>query len=148
MENPIKLLTATTFALGLALAGPALAQNTSAPKAGMTTGAVNAQAGQANFGAVISTLNNAKAEVREIKALNNLTASDVRVVSIDDTLKANNVEALNNALSKNEAEVKNLRTTIEGNKAIVSALSQNNVEVSDVVAADVSGNSVTIYARN
>ena len=75
-----------------------------------------------SFGTLISAINSASAHNDKLKAMTELTADHVQLVNVEDLLKGQNVEALNNALTKNEADITTLRTTIESNKTITSLL--------------------------
>ena len=133
------------FALGLLLAvlvpGAAFAQVSS----------------QANFGQLISALNNINAQITQLQALNNLTVQDIRLVNVNDTLNGNNVQALNNALNRNNVQIVNLqnvlnnltvRDVLNNNQVIplTDVLNNNNVALDRVVAVDVlSGGGLTVF---
>lgn len=92
-----------------------------------------------NFGSLMSALNSTPAHNDKIKAMTDINAANVQLVNVEDLLKGNNVEALNAALKKNEADVSTLRTTLGANTAINGVLTANSTPLaaSDVVAADV-----------
>ncbi|MEW5857849.1 MAG: hypothetical protein AB1861_10785 [Cyanobacteriota bacterium] len=106
------------------------------------------QTGQATVGNLIAALNNIAVQVNNLQALNDLTVQDVRVVNVEDVLNNNNVNALNNALNRNNVEILNLRDVLNNNEVIKNALNNNNVAVNDVVAIDVlSGGDVVVFAQ-
>lgn len=106
------------------------------------------QARQANFGNLISALNNISAEINELEALKNIAVGDVTVVNVADLLKGNNVEAFNNALNKNNVEVARLTNVLNNNTVLTDVLKNNNVAISRVVAVDVlSGGGVTLFVQ-
>ena len=93
-----------------------------------------------NFGSLISAINAQAAHNEKLKAATTLTAENVQLVNVEDLLKGNNVEALNNALSKADtAASAALRTSIGENATITNALSMNTakLEAKDVVATEV-----------
>ena len=145
------LRTLTLVALLAAMPTVALAQG----GGGGNKQAANKQAiGQANFGNLISALNNIAVEINELKALNNLTIKDVQVVNVSTVLKGNNVQALNNALNRNETQILSLRnvlTNLLNNNTITvlsDAFKNNKVDVGQVVAIDVlSGGDVTLFVQ-
>jgi hypothetical protein len=106
------------------------------------------QVGQATFGNLIAALNNINAQVR---ALENVDVSEVRVVSADNLARGANVEALNNALNRNNVEILNLRNVLNNslndNEVLRNALqnalqnaeilTEPNVFVQRVVAVEV-----------
>lgn len=125
----------------LVLSGPTAAMAYDAPVVPMVQ-----QVGQATFGNLIAALNNIAVEIDELNALNNLTIEDVRVVNVEDLLNGKRVNALNNALNRNNVEILNLRNVLNNNEIIKDAL--NNINVSDVVAIDVlSGGDVIVFIR-
>ena len=92
-----------------------------------------------SFGSLISAINSAAAQNSKIKALTEVSAANVQLVNVEDLLKGQNAEALTNALTKNEADVTALRTTLGANAGITGVLTANSVPLvaADVVATDV-----------
>ena len=93
-----------------------------------------------SFGSLISAINSQSAHNEKLKAATTLTAEHVQLVNVEDLLKGNNVEALNNALSKADtAATSALHTSIGENATITNALSMNTakLEAKDVVATEV-----------
>ena len=134
-----KLRTFSLVAVLVAMPAFALAQG---------GGGNKQQIGQANFGNLISALNNIAVEINELKALNNLTVKNVQVVNVSDVLKGNNVEAFNNALNRNKVQIANLTNVLNNNTVLTDFLKNNNIAVSRVVAIDVlSGGGVTLFVQ-
>ncbi|MBW4488580.1 MAG: hypothetical protein KME12_12395 [Trichocoleus desertorum ATA4-8-CV12] len=103
---------------------------------------------QATAGNLIAALNNIAVEITNLKALNNLTVEHVRVVNVEDVLNGNNVNALNNALNRNNVEILNLQNVLNDNEIIKNVLNNNNVALTDVVAIDVlSGGDVVVFSQ-
>jgi hypothetical protein len=116
------------------------------------------QVGQATFGNLIAALNNINAQVR---ALENVDVREVRVVSADNLARGANVEALNNALNRNNVEILNLRNVLNNslndNEVLRNALqnalqnanilTEPNVFVQRVVAIEVlrTGDVIVFY---
>jgi hypothetical protein len=92
------------------------------------------QVGQATFGNLIAALNNINAQVR---ALENVDINEIRVVSADNLARGANVEALNNALNRNNVQILNLRNVLNNSlndnevlrNALQNALQNANIEV-------------------
>jgi hypothetical protein len=104
------------------------------------------EARQANFGNVVSALNNASAQVQNVNALNNVNVVDA--LDVDDVLTGNNVQALNNALNRNDVDINVLRDAINNNDILVEALEDANIAITDVIAVDVlSGGDVVVFTR-
>ena len=150
------LLTAIATAAVAAIATPSLshAQNP-------TTTSKGDVAMAPGFGSLISAINATSAHNDKIKAMTDLSATNVQLVNVADLLKGNNVEALNNALQKNETDIATLRTTLGANQAVTTVLSSATpaaatppatataapaITANDIVAADVAPDGkVVIY---
>lgn len=129
----------------LVFSGSTMAQAYEAP-----TAPVVQQVGQATFGNLIAALNNIAVEIDELNALNGLTVQDVQLVNVEDLLNGNRVNALNNALNRNNVEILNLHNVLNSNdvdiNVIRDVLNNSNIAVSDVVAIDVlSGGDVVVF---
>ena len=72
----------------------------------------------------------------------------MNVVKVNDLAKGENMTALDQAVTKNEADITSLRTAMTTNTAVNTALTDAKVDVSTVVAADVgSGDGeLTVFA--
>lgn len=103
-------------------------------------------ASNANFGQVISSIQASKTEASEIQALT--TVKNVNVVNVSDLAKGENMTALDQAVTKNEGDITSLRTAMTANTAVNTALTDAKVDVSTVVAADISGDGeLTVFVR-
>lgn len=105
-----------------------------------------------SFGSLISAINASAAQNDKLKALTEINATNVTLVNVEDLLQGNNVEALNAAITKNEADVKGLRTTLGETATLASLktlLSENKptaLTVDDVVATDIAPDGkVTVF---
>ncbi|MCB1452631.1 MAG: hypothetical protein KDJ43_03215, partial [Rhizobiaceae bacterium] len=73
--------------------------------------------------------------------------SNVNVIWIKD-LEGADMDALSQAETNNEAQIQDLRASLESNTAVSAALKAQSVEPADVVAANVAADgSLTVYAR-
>ena len=110
------LLAAFVAAAAIGIASPAIshAQQTQTSKGEVAT--------TPSFGTLISAINSASAHNAKLTAMTDLTAANVQLVNVEDLLKGENVEALNNALTKNEADITTLRATLDANKTISGLL--------------------------
>ena len=103
-------------------------------------------ASNANFGQVISSIQASKTEASEIQALT--AVKNVNVVKVSDLAKGENMTALDQAVTKNEGDITSLRTAMTANTAVNTALTDAKVDVSTVVAADISGDGeLTVFVR-
>ena len=105
-----------------------------------------AASGQANFGQVISSIQSSKKEAAEIQGLT--TVKNVNVVKISELTDDGNKSALDQALTKNDADIQALRTALTSNTSVNTALTQANVQVASVVAADITPDgAITVFVR-
>ena len=99
-----------------------------------------------NFGQMISTIQAAKTAPTQIQGLT--TVKSVNVVKAADLAKGENMKALDEAVTKNEADITSLRTAMTTNAAVKTALTNANVDVSKVVAAEIASDGIlTVYVR-
>ena len=122
------LLTAIAVAAVAATATPSLsqAQNPTTSKGEVALAP--------NFGSLMSAINSASAQNGKIKTLTDVSAANVQLVNVADLLKGNNVEALNNALQKNEADIATLRGTLGANKALSDMITTATVTTTTTTA--------------
>lgn len=109
-------------------------------------GATASTDAKANFGTVMSSIRAGKTNIDAISALT--TVNTVNVVRVSDLAKGENMQALDKAISENQADVTSLQTAIEGNAALKAKLDEESVNSADVVAANVEADgSVTVYVK-
>ena len=100
----------------------------------------------ANFGQVISSIQASKTDASQIQAVT--TVSSVNVVKVNDLAKGENMNALDQAVTKNEGDIATLRTAMTSNTAVNAALATASVDVATVVAANISTDGVlTVFVR-
>ena len=103
-------------------------------------------ASNANFGQVISSIQASKTGATQIQGITEVKT--VNVVKVAEIAKGENMTALDNAVSKNEADITSLRSALTANTTVNTALTNANVDVAAVVAADVGSDGVlTVYTR-
>jgi len=101
---------------------------------------------KANFGTVMSSIKAGKTNVGAITGLT--TVNEVNVVRVSDLAKGNNMQALDKAITDNQADITSLQTAISGNTALKAKLDAESIQASNVVAADVAADgSVTVYVK-
>ena len=99
-----------------------------------------------NFGQMISTIQAAKTAPTQIQSLT--TVKSVNVVKAADLAKGENMKALDEAVTKNQTDITSLRTAMTTNAAVKTALTNANVDVSKVVAAEIASDGIlTVYVR-
>lgn len=99
-----------------------------------------------NFGQMISTIQAAKTTPTQIQGLT--TVKSVNVVKAANLAKGENMKALDEAVTKNESDISSLRTAMTTNAAVKTALTNANVDVTKVVAAEIASDGIlTVYVR-
>ena len=107
-----------------------------------------------SFGSLMSAINSASARTDSIKALHNVSASNVQLVNVEDLLKGNDEAALTSALKKNETAITSLRSALGADSTLSNVIttggsmnastststttpSTTPLTTNDIVAADV-----------
>jgi len=141
------LLAATAVAAIAAIATPSIsrAQDTTAKKTTTSPGEV---AMAPNFGSLISAINSSSKHNDKIKSLTDVNAANVQLVNVDDLLKGNDVNALNNALEKNQADITALQTTLGGNSTINAAITATALPTTAAAATDSTAKAATLTASD
>jgi hypothetical protein len=99
-----------------------------------------------NFGQVISSIQASKTGSTQIQSLT--TVKSVNVVKVNDLAKGENMKALDEAVTKNQGDITSLRSAMTSNTAVKTALTNANVDVSTVVAAEIASDGIlTVYVR-
>lgn len=107
-----------------------------------TTASINSANNQGEIVSLIRSNKKAAADLSAVTAID-----DVAVVRIDSASDAS-VEAIENAIRDNQAQIDELRTSIEANAELASKLEAEGVAISSVVTArtNVDG-TVTVYVQ-
>ena len=138
------LLTAVAAAAFVAIATPSIARAQDTTRA-TSKGEV---ATMPNYNSLLTAINATAATNAKLKGMTAIEATNIQLVNVEDLLKGNDVEALNSALKKNEADLATLRTTLGGNATVSGALTANATPLAatDVVATDVGADGkVVVY---
>ncbi len=90
-----------------------------------------------------------KAGKTNVSAITGLTTvNKVNVIRVGDLAKGNNMQALDKAITDNQADIAGLQTAISSNTALKAKLDAESVQASSVVAANVEADgSVTVYVK-
>ena len=158
------LLAAVATAAIAAMVTPSLSNAQDTTKKAVSKGEV---AMAPSFSSLISAINSGTASSDKIKSLTTVNAADVQFVNVEDLLKGNDPQALNDALSKNKEGVDALQSALGSNPALNLLLASSDSAAAkvtppaaaptpmpsmakpsakDIVAADVSAdNKVVLY---
>jgi hypothetical protein len=153
-------LASLVFALSV-LSGTAYAAAQTQPTAPSPAGSpaaapvapnTTATAGQPNFGELMSSLNNMRAEVAKVQALNGSSANNIRPVNVAQL--NGDPAALTQAMTRNQSQLAALRNTLGRvtvttmtNERITVAqfLADNKINLSQVVGADVNNGMLVLF---
>jgi hypothetical protein len=117
------------------------------------TSTMTATAPQPDFGELMSSLNNMRAEIAKIQAMNGGSANDLRPVNVAQLSGADS-SALSTAVTKNQTQLNALRNTLSKitvttmtNERISVAqfLADNRITLSQVVGADVNNGKLVLF---
>ena len=168
MKRNLTLAAAILFGTS-ALTAPALANDPAAGASGQTdssmqldrsggstsssggayggdgVGATGSLGAQDSYGQVISSLRDGSTNASRLEGMSEI--SSVNVVRIDDLTGQGDPMALENAINENSSQVSQLQEAIEANSELKSQLDDENVDVSDVFATDISDDHITVYVR-
>lgn len=112
-------------------------------------------AGQPNFGEVISSLNNMRGEIAQVRSMNGMSINNLQPVNVAQVSGAN-PSALNNAIARNQQQLTQLRSalanltvTTSSNERITIAqfLSDNKMSTNNIVGADVQNGKLLLFYR-
>lgn len=112
----------------------------------LDTGTTASTGEEARFGSVISAIQASDSVASDIEAMTD--AARLEIVRVSDIAEGESMNALDAALSRNQAKVDELRGAIEANTAVSDQLRQEQVQPDDVVAAEMTDDgSLRIYTR-
>lgn len=115
-------------------------------EAGVDTGTTAATGGEGDLENAISAIGVGGAGATEIEMMTD--ATNVEVVRIGESEGGSGSAELESAVSDNQDEIDDLRSAIESNSALSDKLNEEDVDASDVVAAQSEADgSLTVYAQ-
>lgn len=107
----------------------------------------------ADFGELISSLNNMHSEIAKLQAMNGTSANNIKPVNVAQ-LGGSNPSALNSAITRNQAQLNQMRSalgrvtiTTSTNQRITVAqfLADNRMNVSQIVGVDVKNGTMLLF---
>lgn len=126
--------------------------------AGMTTGSdtstssgvdtgTTASTGAATMDSLKSAMEGNEATVSSIKSMSDV--SNVNIVRTSELSQGADASALDNAMETNQSQIDDLQAAINENDALKSKLEEQNIDVSNVVAAQTGADgSLTVYIND
>jgi len=118
------LLAAVATAAIAAIVTPSVSSAQNPPQKQTSKGDV---ATQPNFGSLISALNAGTKHHAHLKGMTTVTTENVQVVNVADLLKGNDLSALENAITKNQANIDSLRATLGANTALNEVITKTTI---------------------
>ena len=124
---------------------PSVDIGSSANAKAKANGAENASVvANAEFGRVLSSVEEVKLGVTKIKALKKI--KNVNIVKVMDIATAENKTTLDTAINKNKGDIASLRSALNSNAPVKTALEDASVDVEAVVAANITSEGMlTVY---
>jgi len=117
------LLTAIATAAVAAIATPSFSHAQTTPPKPTTPMVSKGDVDMApSFASLMRAVNSQATKTDSIKALSNVSASNVQLVNVEDLLKGNDEEALKTALQKNESAISTLRSTLGADSTISNVI--------------------------
>ena len=128
-----------------AVTTPSIDIGSSANAKANANGAANANVvANADFGQVMSSVQGAKLGAAKIKALKKI--KNVNIVKVSDMATAENKTTLDTAITKNKGNIASLRSALNSNASVKTALEDASVDVEAVVAANITSDGMlTVY---
>ena len=139
--------------LASTLVVPALAEDAAKPGSegqiqtdAATDNGTTASTGAADFATLIASI---EADSTNVGAISSLTTiGSLKVVRAVDLAKGENMQALDKAISANQAAISGLQTAMTANPALKAKLDAQKVAVSSILAADVGPDgALTVYVK-
>lgn len=164
MQKTVTALAATAMLAFSAL--PALAQETpgsptppppaTAPNRTATIQMVQ-PAGQPTYGELISALGRTPAVTAQIRTLANMTTNNIRIAKVQSLVTPANSAQVSTAIARNQSQLAALRRALTSMKVtattdnsvitVAQFLSDNKMNVNNVVAADVNTGSLVLFVQ-
>ena len=128
------------------LAAPALAEVAARPAAQVDTSTTASTEARADLGTVMSAIQTSRRTATAIQTL--ATVGTVHIVKLSQIAKGGDKQALDKAVSDNEADITGVQAAIMANSALKTRLDAEMVETSAIVAASIGADgAVTVFVR-
>jgi len=101
--------------------------------------------GQPGVAALLSAINSADAEVKELRAQKSISVHDIHLVSVAKIENAGNKATIDRSIAKNAGPLGEMREQIGTFDAIVKAVAAGGVSLSQVVGLDVEPGGIYIF---
>lgn len=128
------------------LAAPAIAEDVAKPAAQVDSSTTASTGAKADLGTVMSAIQASRSTATAIQAMT--TVGTVHIVKVSEIAKGDNKQALDKAVSDNEADITGVQAAIMANSALKKQIDAETVDTSAIVAASISADgAVTVFVR-
>ncbi|CAN7510777.1 hypothetical protein [Aminobacter sp. LjRoot7] len=128
------------------LAVPAAAEDAAKPAAQVDSSITASTGAKADLGTVMSAIEASRSTATAIQAMT--TVGSVHVVKVSDIVNGGDKQALDKAVSDNEADITGVQAAIMANSALKKQIDAQTVGISAIVAASIAADgAVTVFVR-
>lgn len=128
------------------LAVPAAAEDAAKPAAQVDSSITASTGAKADLGTVMSAIEASRSTATAIQAMT--TVGSVHVVKVSDIVNGGDKQALDKAVSDNEADITGMQAAIMANSALKKQIDAQTVGISAIVAASIAADgAVTVFVR-
>lgn len=128
------------------LAVPAAAEDAAKPAAQVDSSITASTGAKADLGTVMSAIEASRSTATAIQAMT--TVGSVHVVKVSDIVNGGDKQALDKAVSDNEADMTGVQAAIMANSALKKQIDAQTVGISAIVAASIAADgAVTVFVR-
>lgn len=128
------------------LAVPAAAEDAAKPAAQVDSSTTASTGAAADLGTVMSAIEASRSTAAAIQAMT--AVGSVYVVKLSDIISGGDKQALDKAVSDNEADITGVQAPITANSALKKQIDAQTVGISAIVAASIAADgAVTVFVR-
>ncbi|MDR7223841.1 hypothetical protein [Aminobacter aminovorans] len=128
------------------LAVPAAAEDAAKPAAQVDSSITASTGAKADLGTVMSAIEASRSTATAIQAMT--TVGSVHVVKVSDIVNGGDKQALDKAVSDDEADMTGVQAAIMANSALKKQIDAQTVGISAIVAASIAADgAVTVFVR-
>lgn len=128
------------------LAAPVAAEDAVSPAAQVDSATTASTGAKADLGTVMSAIEASRSTATAIQAMT--TVGSVQIAKLSDIVSGSDKQALDKAVSDNEADITGVQAAIMANSALKKQIDAQTVDTSAIVAASIGADgAVTVFVR-
>ncbi|MBB6465691.1 hypothetical protein [Aminobacter carboxidus] len=128
------------------LAAPVAAEDAVSPAAQVDSATTASTGAKADLGTVMSSIEASRSTATAIQAMT--TVGSVQIAKLSDIVSGSDKQALDKAVSDNEADITGVQAAIMANSALKKQIDAQTVDTSAIVAASIGADgAVTVFVR-